>query len=329
MRRREFITLLGGAAVALPRIAHAQRPAMPVIGFLNPAAPDSDPDRLRGFRQGLKEVGFVEGENVAIVYRSADNRLERLPELAADLVRRRVGVIATSGNPATNAAKAATTKIPVVFVVGDDPVKQGLVASFARPGGNLTGINFASAELTAKRLELSRALVPGTTRVAVLAGGGSAGGPGSETLIKDAEAAASAIGLQIQVLRADTSGEIDAAFAALVRERPDILLVGGGPFFASRRVQLVQLAAHHRVPATYSGREFAEVGGLMSYGANVTDAFRQAGVYVARILKGDKPADLPVVQASRFELVINTQTARMQGLTIPPTLLATAEEVIE
>jgi putative ABC transport system substrate-binding protein len=329
MRRREFTTLLGGAAAASllsPLAAHAQRPALPVIGFLNPAAPDSDPDRLRGFRQGLKEAGFVEGENVAIVYRSADNRLELLPELAADLVRRRVGVIATSGNPATNAAKAATTKIPVVFVVGDDPVKQGLVASFARPGGNLTGINFASAELTAKRLELSRALVPGTTRVAVLAG---AGGPGSETFVKDAEAAASAIGLQIQVLRADTSREIDAAFAALVRERPDILLVGGGPFFASRRVQLVQLAAHHRVPATYSGREFAEVGGLMSYGANVTDAFRQAGVYVARILKGDKPADLPVVQASRFELVINTQTARMQGLTIPPTLLATADEVIE
>jgi putative ABC transport system substrate-binding protein len=329
MRRREFTTLLGGAAAASllsPLAAHAQRPALPVIGFLNPAAPDSDPDRLRGFRQGLKEAGFVEGENVAIVYRSADNRLELLPELAADLIRRRVGVIATSGNPATNAAKAATTKIPVVFVVGDDPVKQGLVASFARPGGNLTGINFASAELTAKRLELSRALVPGTTRVAVLAG---AGGPGSETFVKDAEAAASAIGLQIQVLRADTSREIDAAFAALVRERPDILLVGGGPFFASRRVQLVQLAAHHRVPATYSGREFAEVGGLMSYGANVTDAFRQAGVYVARILKGDKPADLPVVQASRFELVINTQTARMQGLTIPPTLLATADEVIE
>jgi putative ABC transport system substrate-binding protein len=326
--RREFITLLGGAT-AWPVAARAQQAVMPVIGFLSPTTPDGDLDRLRGFRQGLKDAGFVEGENVAIVYRFADNQSDRLSELAADLVRRRVGVIAASGNPAANAAKAATTTIPAVFVVGDDPVKQGLVASFARPGGNLTGINFASAELTAKRLELTRALVPGTTRAALLAGGSRAGGPGSETLVKDAEAAASAIGLQIEVLRADTGREIDAAFAALMRERPDVLLVGGGPFFASRRVQLVQLAAHHRVPATYSGREFAEVGGLMSYGANVADAFRQAGAYVARILKGDKPADLPVVQASRFELVINTQTARMQGLTVPPSLLAIADEVIE
>jgi putative ABC transport system substrate-binding protein len=329
MQRRQFITLLAGAAAVWPLAARAQQPALPVIGYLDPTAPDGDPDRLRGFRQGLKVAGLVEGESVAIVYRFAHSQLDRLPELAADLVRRRVGVIATSGNPATNAAKAATTTIPVVFVVGDDPVKQGLVASFARPGGNLTGINFASVEVAAKRLELTRALVPGTTRVAVLAPGRSSGGPGSETLVKDVEAAASTIGLQIRVLRADTSGEIDAAFAALVRERPDILLVSGGPFFASRRVQLVQLAAHHRVPATYSGREFAEVGGLMSYGANVADAFGQAGVYVGRILRGEKPADLPVVQASRFELVINTQTARMQGLSVPPTLLAIADEVIE
>jgi putative tryptophan/tyrosine transport system substrate-binding protein len=329
MQRRQFITLLAGAAAVWPLAARAQQAALPVIGYLDPTAPDGDPDRLRGFRQGLKVAGLVEGESVAIVYRFAHSQLDRLPELAADLVRRRVGVIATSGNPATNAAKAATTTIPVVFVVGDDPVKQGLVASFARPGGNLTGINFASVEVAAKRLELTRALVPGTTRVAVLAPGRSSGGPGSETLVKDVEAAASTIGLQIRVLRADTSGEIDAAFAALVRERPDILLVSGGPFFASRRVQLVQLAAHHRVPATFSGREFAEVGGLMSYGANVADAFGQAGVYVGRILRGEKPADLPVVQASRFELVINTQTARMQGLSVPPTLLAIADEVIE
>jgi putative ABC transport system substrate-binding protein len=270
LRRRDFIPLLGSAA-AWPVVARAQQSAMPVVGFLSPTAPDGDPDRLRGFRQGLKDSGFVEGENVAIVYRFADNQLDHLPGMAADLVRRRVGVIATSGNPAANAAKEATTTIPVVFVVGDDPVRQGLVASFARPGGNLTGFNFASAELTAKRLELTRMLVPGAKRAAVIA---SSGGPGSETFTKDTEAAASAIGLQIQVLRANTSHEIDAAFAALVRERPDVLLVGGGPFFASRRVQLAQLAAHHRIPATFSGREFAEVGGLMSYGGDVADAFR-------------------------------------------------------
>jgi putative ABC transport system substrate-binding protein len=325
MKRRQFITLLGGAAAAWPLAARAQQPALPVIGFLDPTAPDGDPKSLRGFRQGLKDTGFVEGENVAIVYRWADNQLDRLPELAADLVRRRVGVIATSGNPATNAAKAATTKVPVVFVVGDDPVKQGLVASFARPGSNLTGINFVTAELTAKRLELMRELVPGTKRVAVLAGiGGNA-----ETVAKDAEAAAIAMGLQIQVLRANTSREIDAVFETLARERPDIFLVGGGPFYSSRRAQLVQLAAYHRVPATFSGREFAEIGGLTSYRGNTTDAFRQAGIYAGRILKGEKPADLPVVQASKFELVINASTARMLGLTVPPNMLATADEVIE
>jgi putative ABC transport system substrate-binding protein len=323
MRRREFITGLGSAA-AWPLAARAQT-ELPVIGYLDPASPDGDLERLRGFRQGLKDVGLVEGENVTIVYRWANNQLDRLPELAADLVRRRVGVIATSGNPSANAAKAATTTIPVIFAVGDDPVKQHLVVSLAHPGGNLTGINFVTAELAAKRLELMRVLVPGTTRVAaVIARGGSA-----ETVAKEAEAAASAMGLQIQVLRANTSREIDTAFATLVRERPDIIFVGGGPFYGSRRVQLVQLAAHYRVPATFSGREFAEVGGLMSYGANVTDAFRQAGAYTGRILKGAKPADLPVVQSTKFELVINAQTARMQGLTIPETLLATADEVIQ
>jgi len=323
MRRREFIAGLGSAAV-WPVLARAQR-ALPVIGYLDPTSPDGDPERLRGFRQGLKDAGFIEGENVSIVYRWADNQLDRLPELAADLVRRRVGVIATSGNPSANAAKAATTTIPVIFAVGDDPVKQHLVVSLSHPGGNLTGINSVTAELAAKRLELMRVLVPGTTRVgAVLDRGGNA-----ETVAKETEAAASAMGLQIQVLRANTNREIDTAFATLVRERPDIIFVGGGPFYSSRRVQLVQLAAHHRVPATFSSREFAEVGGLMSYGANVTDAFRQAGAYTGRILKGAKPADLPVVQSTKFELVINAQTARMQGLTIPETLFAIADEVIE
>jgi putative ABC transport system substrate-binding protein len=326
MKRRQFIALLGGAAATWPLAARAQQPAMPVIGYLDPTAPDGDPERLRGFRQGLKEGGFVEGENVAIVYRWADNQLDRLPDLAADLVRRRVGVIAASGNPSANAAKAATTTVPVVFVVGDDPVRQGLVASLARPGGNLTGINFVTAELAAKRLELMRKLLPEATRVAALASG-TAGS--SETTLRDVQEAARAIGLRIQVLIASTSREIDAAFATMAHDRPDILFVGGGPFFASRRVQMVQLAAHNRLPATYSGREYAEVGGLMSYGANVADAFRQAGAYAGRILKGAKPADLPVAQASKFELVICAQTARMQGLTVPPTLLAIADEVIE
>jgi putative tryptophan/tyrosine transport system substrate-binding protein len=326
IRRRTFIAGLGSAA-AWPLVARAQQSGMPVIGYLDSTSPDGDPERLRGFRQGLKDAGFIEGENVSIVYRWANNQLARLPELAADLVRRRVGVIATSGNPSANAAKAATTKIPVIFAVGNDPVKQHLVVSLSHPAGNLTGINSVTAELAAKRLELMRVLVPGTTRVVAvldLDRGGNA-----ETVAKETEAAASAMGLQIQVLRANTNREIDTAFATLVGERPDIILVGGGPFYATRRVQLVQLAAHHRVPATFSGREFAEVGGLMSYGANVTDAFRQAGAYTGRILKGAKPADLPVVQSTKFELVINAQTARMQGLTIPETLFAIADEVIE
>ena len=293
VKRREFITLLGGAAAAWPVAARAQQPAMPVIGLLDPTSPDAYADRLRAFRQGLKDTGYVEGENVAIVYRWAENQIDRLPELAAELVRRRVAVIAaTGGPPSVLAAKAATTTIPIVFVVAEDPVRLGLVASLARPGGNLTGINFFNTELAAKRLELLRELVPAATRVAVLVNPTSAAN--TETTLRDVEAAARAIGLQIQVFNASTSREIDAAFATFARERPDALFVGPDPFFSSRRVQLAHLATRHAVPATYAVRDYAEAGGLMSYGANLTDAYRQVGVYTGRILKGAKPADLPV-----------------------------------
>jgi putative tryptophan/tyrosine transport system substrate-binding protein len=327
MKRREFITLLGSAA-AWPLAARAQQPAMPVIGLLDSRSPEAVAGRLRAVRQGLKEAGYVEDENVAIVYRWAENQLHRLPELAADLVRRQVAVIAaTGGVPPSLAAKAATTTIPIVFAINEDPVRLGFVASLARPGGNLTGINFMSGELAAKRLELLRELVPAATRVAVLVN--PAEEMISKSTLRDVEVAARAIGLQIQVLNASTSGEIDAAFATLVRERPDALFVGSDAFFNNRRVQLVHLASRHAVPTTYGGRDFAVAGGLISYGADITDAYREVGVYAGRILKGAKPADLPVVQSSKFELVINHQTARMLGLTIPPGMLARADEVIE
>jgi putative tryptophan/tyrosine transport system substrate-binding protein len=285
-------------------------------------------ERLRGFRQGLKDTGYVEGENVAIEYRWAENQMDRLSALAADLVRRRVAVIvAPAGTVSALAAKSATTTIPIVFLVAEDPVRLGLVASLARPGGNLTGINFFNAELNAKRLELLRELVPGAVRVAVLVN--PSGGSDAETTLRDVEPAARAMGLQIQVLNASTSREIDKAFATLVRDRPDAVFVSLDPFLNSRRAQLVNLASRHAVPASFSNRDFAEIGGLMSYGTNIADAFRQVGIYIGRILKGAKPADLPVVQASKFELVINAQTARMLGLTVPPSLLATADEVIE
>jgi putative ABC transport system substrate-binding protein len=326
VKRREFITLLCGAASLCPLAARAQQPAMPVIGILNPASPDGFGDRLRGFRQGLKDTGYVEGENVTIVYRWAENQFDRLPELAADLVRRRVAVIAAIAPPAALAAKPATTTIPIVFLVAEDPVRLGLVASLARPGGNLTGVNIFSGEVTAKRLEFLRELVPAATRVAVLV---NPTGPIAETTLKDVATAASAMGLEIQVFNVSTSREIDAAFASFVRERPDALFVGTDVILNSRRVQLVHLATRHAVPAAYASRDFVEAGGLMSYGTNIADAFRQVGVYTGRILKGAKPADLPVVQASKFELVINAQTARMFGLTVPPALLMRADEVIE
>ena len=325
MRRREFITLLGSAAVAWPIAARAQQ-AMPVIGFLNAASPDTNADRVRGFRQGLKDSGYVEGENVTIIYRWAEGQWDRLPALATELLHRRVAVIAAFGNSAAVAAKAATTAIPIVFSVGDDPVRLGLVASLARPGGNLTGINIFTAELVAKRLELLREMVPAATRVAVLVSPHNAS---SESTVRDTAAGARAMGLQVQVLNADTSGEIDAAFATLARERSDALFVDPNPFFTSRRVHLVNLASRLAVPAIYFDRAFAEIGGLMSYGASLTDSYRQGGVYTARILKGTKPADLPVLQSSKFELVINHQTARMLGLTVPPTLISIADEVIE
>jgi putative ABC transport system substrate-binding protein len=300
---------------------------MPVIGFLDPRSPDAMADRLPAFHQGLKEVGYVEGENVTIVYRFAEGQLDRLPELAADLVRRRVTVIAASAQPAAIAAKPATTTIPIGFIVAEDPVRLGLVVSLARPGGNLTGINIFSGELTAKRLELLREMVPGAARIAVLVNPANA--TLAETTLRDVQPAASAMGLQIQVLNASTIREIDAAFATFVRERPDALFVGLDVFLNSRRAQLVNLASRHAVPATFSNREFAEIGGLMSYGANIADAYRQFGVYTGRILKGAKAAELPVVQPTKFELVINASTARMLGLTVPDKLLAAADEVIE
>jgi putative ABC transport system substrate-binding protein len=326
MKRRAFITLLGGVTL-WPIAARAQQAAMPVIGFLHSQSPDTTVDLMRGFHRGLKESGYVEGENVTIAYRWAENQIDRLPALAAELVRRQVAVISTGSNPAALAAKAATTTIPIVFSFSEDPVKLGLVASLARPGGNLTGINFLNTELTAKRLELLRELVPAASRVAVLVN--PTGGPTVETTVRDVEAAARAMALQTQVLNASTSREIATAFATFGRERPDGLFIGGDAFFISRRVQLAHLATRHAVIAIYSLRDFVEVGGLMSYGSNLTDAYRQVGAYTGRILKGAKPADLPVVQASKFELVVNAETARIFDLTVPPSLLARADEVIE
>jgi len=326
MRRRAFITLLGGAA-AWPLAARGQQSAVPVIGFLNITSPDGYAERLRGFRQGLKDTGHVEGENVAIEYRWAEDQPDR-PSLATELVRRQVAVIATLGT--TNsalAAKAATTTIPIVFAVGEDPVRLGLVVSLARPAGNLTGINFFNSELTAKRLELLHELVPTATRVAVLINPTEAAN--AETTVRDVQSAAHAIGLQIQVHNASTSREIEAVFATFGHARPDALFVVGDALFNSRRVQLVHLATRYGIPATFGSRVYPEVGGLMSYGTNIMDAFRQAGVYTGRILKGAKPAELPVVQSTKFELIINHPTARMLGIIVPDKLLARADEVIE
>ena len=327
MKRREFITLLGGAA-AWPLAARAQQ-AMPVIGFLDPRSPDAMAmaDRLRAFHLGLKDVGYVEGENVTIIYRFAEDQFDRLPEQAAELVRRRVTVIAATATPAAIAAKPATATIPIAFIAAQDPVRLGLVASLARPGGNLTGINFFSGELAAKRLDLLRELLPRAVRVAVLVNPANA--TLTESTLRDVEAAARAIGLEVQVLNASTSREINAAFENVGRDRPDALFVGPDTFLTARRIQVVQLAAFHRLPAVYPSRDFVEVGGLMRYGTNVMDAFRQLGIYTGRILKGTKPADLPVVQSSKFELVINAETARMLGLEVPAALLARADEVIE
>ncbi len=327
MRRREFITLLGGAAaVAWPMAARAQQP-VPVIGFLYSQSPEGSMESLGGFRQGLKDTGFFEGDNVTIDYRWAENQPDRLPALVAELVRRRVTVIAAMDSPSALPAKLASTTIPIVFGVGEDPVRLGLVTSLARPGGNLTGVNFFAAELTAKRLELLRELVPAAVRVAVLVNPDNA--EITEPTLRDVEATARSMGLQIQIVNVRTSSELHAAFASLVHERPDALFVSSGPFFNARRVQLALLAGRYGMPAIFTGRQYAQAGGLMSYGASLIGAWHQAGVYTGRILEGAKPAELPVVQSTRFELVINAATARLLGLEVPPSLLARADEVIE
>jgi putative ABC transport system substrate-binding protein len=326
MKRRDFIALAGGAAAAWPLAAHAQ--PMPVIGFLNPTSPESNVGRLRAFRQGLKETGYVEGENLTIEYRWADGENARLPDLAAELIRRRVAVIAAVGSSTlARTIKDATKTIPGVFAVGEDPVKIGLVDSLSRPGGNLTGINIFNSELISKRMALLRELVPSATRVSVLVNPSDV--RNTETNIRDVQAAAGEMQMTVQVHHATSSGDIDAAFAAIVRERADALFVAGDLFFNSRRTQLTMLAARHAIPASYGSRDYPDYGGLMSYGSNLTEVFRQAGLYVGRILKGAKPADMPIIQADKFELVINAQTARMLGLAVPPSLLARADVVIE
>jgi putative tryptophan/tyrosine transport system substrate-binding protein len=326
MRRREFIALLGSAVAARPLAAHAQQPAMPVVGLLGVTSADTQP-YLAAFRQGLSETGYVEGQNVVIEYRWAEGQYNQVPELAADLLRHHVNVVVTLlSTLAALTAKATTTTIPIVFSVGDDPVKHGLVASLSRPGGNATGINFFSAEITAKRLGLLRELLPKAARIGVLVNPTTIA---TERTVKDVNAAADALGLQIQVLNASNGDEIDAAFTALASERADALLVAPDIFFVSRRVQIAVLSARHLVPAIYTVRDYPEAGGLISYGADVIDSVRQQGVYTGRILKGTKPADLPLVQSSKFELVINLRTAKAIGLEIPATLLSRADEVIE
>jgi putative ABC transport system substrate-binding protein len=323
--RRKFLVTLGSAA-AWPLAARAQQATMPVVGFVN--AGSSDAPLGAAFRKGLNEAGYVEGQNVTVEYHWLEGQFDRLPAIMADLVHRRVAVIATpAGNLASLAAKTATTTIPIVFGVGEDPVKLGLVASLARPDGNLTGINFFASELDAKRLALLHELVPKAVRIAVLVN--PANIPATERELRELPDAARAIGLQIRVLNASTRSEIEAAFATLVRDRDDALYVAGDVFFTSRRVQFATLAASYRIPATYPSREAVEVGGLMAYAADRPDMYRQVGAYTGRILKGAKPADLPVLQSTKFEFVINLQTARALGLTVPPTLLARADEVIE
>jgi putative tryptophan/tyrosine transport system substrate-binding protein len=326
MKRREFITLLGGAAVTWPLAARAQQPPMPVVGFLSSGSPAPLRQQVAAFREGLKEAGYVEGQNVTVEYGFAEGQLDRFPVLVSDLVRRQVSVLVVTSNTGALVAKHATSTIPIVFSVGDDPVASGLVPSLNRPGGNLTGVYQFTTGLEAKRLGLLHEMVPKATTIAVLVNPNFSG---AKTQLHDVQEAAPRLGVQLVVVRANVESDFDAAFATLVQQRAGALLVCASPFFNGRRQQLVVLAARHAVPAIYEWRDFAEAGGLMSYGTNVRDAYRQIGVYVGRILKGAKPEDLPVVQSTKFELVINLPTARALGIEVPPNLLARADEVIE
>jgi putative ABC transport system substrate-binding protein len=345
LHRRAVISLIGGAAATWPTATHAQQPAR-TIGFLSSGSPEPFASRLRAFRQGLKEGGLVEGENVTVVYRWAEGQNERLPAMAEELVRRQVDLITALGSVAALSAKAASAKsastksastksastksaassVPVAFAVDDDPVRLGLVASLSRPGGNLTGLNFVTNELAAKRLDLLHEMVPSAKRIAVLV---NPTYPSADGTLREVAVAAEALGVKIVPLNAATSSEINGVFSGFTRDRPDALFVGGDPFFTTRRVQLVNLASRHAMPTSFVTREFTDIGALMSYGTNITAAWRQLGTYVSRLVKGAKPGDLPVEQVSKFELVVNAETARMLGLTVPDKLLATADEVIE
>jgi putative tryptophan/tyrosine transport system substrate-binding protein len=327
IERRKFISALGGAAVAWPLAAHAQQPSMPVVGLIIAGSPDASATVAAAFRKGLNETGYVEGQNVTVEYHWLEGQYDQMPALMADLVRRRVAVIATPSTPPALAAKAATATIPIVFGVGEDPVQLGLVTSLARPGGNATGINFFLNEVVVKRMRLLHDLVPKAARVAVLVN--PANTTNIEPTLRAVQEAAPTIGLQIQILNATTIGEIDAAFAALARQHCDAMFVGPDPLFTIRRGQFATLTARDRIPATYARRELVVAGGLMSYGTDLPDASHQIGVYTGRILKGAKPADLPVVQPTKFEFAINLQTARALGIEVPPSVLAIADEVIE
>ena len=325
MRRRNFITFLGGAAAAWPVVARAQQAALPVVGFVSGSSREMAAGRPAAFQKGLAETGYIEGQNVTVEYHWLDGQYDQLPALMADFVRRRVAVIATTGSPPALAAKAATTTIPIVFGVSDDPVKLGLVASLARPRGNATGVNSLRGEVVAKRLSLLHELVPRAVRIAALVNSANP----DEPTPHDLPEAARALGLQVEVLRASTSKEIETAFASLARDRADALFIANDAFFDSRRVQLVILATRLGIPTSFSVRDGVEAGLLMSYGTDLLDTYRQVAVYAGRILKGEKPADLPVNQSTKFELVINSQTARALGIEVPPALLAIADEVIE
>jgi putative ABC transport system substrate-binding protein len=326
MRRREFITLIGSAAAAWPLVARAQQGAMPVVGFMAGSSPSALSQQVAAFREGLKEAGFIEGLNVAMEYRYGEGQLDRFPALASDLVRRQVAVLVATGPDGVLAAKQASTTIPIVFSVGSDPVEIGLVARLNRPGGNITGVYQFTAGLEAKRLGLLHEMVPKATTIAALVNPNYGG---AENQLRDVQQAAIRLGVQLVVVRANTEDEFNAAFSTIVQQKAGALLVCASPFFNARRQQLVLLAARHTVPAMYEWRDFAAAGGLMSYGTSLADAYRQAGVYAGRILKGEKPADLPVVQVTKFEFVINLNAAKALGLEVPPTLLARADEVIE